>query len=88
MKKIALVIIFLFLPLQSFGKRKIKILKGKDRIVYKKNTIINFNESVVDGELIKPQGGFHQSKARAKFNSLIKYRKDFLDNMLKRARKL
>jgi hypothetical protein len=88
MKKIALVIIFLFLPLQSFGKPKIKIIKGKDKIVYKKNTIINFNERTVDGELIKPKGSYIQSRARAKFNSLIKYRKDFLDNMLKRARKL
>tara|TARA_R110002110_G_scaffold206853_1_gene419044 strand:+ start:59 stop:319 length:261 start_codon:yes stop_codon:yes gene_type:complete len=86
MKKIALVIMFLFLPLQSFGKRK--IIKGKDKIVYKKNTTINFSESVVDGELIKPRGGFHQSKARAKFNSLIIYRKDFVDKMIKNAKKL
>ena len=79
---------FLLISMQVFAKPKIKIVKGKDRIIYKKNTIINFDERTVDGELIKPKGGFIQSRGRAKFNSLIKYRKDFVDNMLKRARKL
>jgi len=88
MKKIMLVIIFLFLPSQGFGKRKAKTIKGKDKIIYKKNTIINFDGSVVDGELIRPKGGFIQSRGRAKFNSLIKYRKDFVDKMIKNARKL
>ena len=70
------------------AKTKVKIIKGKDKIIYKKNTIINFNERTVDGELIKPKGGFIQSRGRAKFNSLIKYRKDFVDNMKKRAKSL
>jgi len=88
MKKIALVLIFVFMPLQSFAKRKVKIIKGKDKIVYKKNTIINFDGSVVDGELIRPKGSFYQGRGRAKFNSLIMYRKDFLDKMIKQAKKL
>ena len=93
MKKIVIGIMFVFvafllISMQVFAKPKIKIVKGKDRIIYKKNTIINFDERTVDGELIKPKGGFIQSRGRAKFNSLIKYRKDFVDNMLKRARKL
>ena len=93
MKKIAIGAMFAFatfllISMQVFAKPKIKIIKGKDKIVYKKNTIINFSERTVDGELIKPKGGFIQSRGRAKFNSLIRYRKDFVDNMLKRARKL
>ncbi len=81
------VALFLF-SMQIFAKPKIKIIKGKDKIIYKKNTIINFEGDVVDGELIKPKGSFHQSRGRAKFNSLIMYRKDFLDKMIKQARKL
>ena len=93
MKKSAFVVVFVLITLllfsiQVFAKPKIKIIKGKDKIIYKKNTIINFNERIVDGELIKPKGGFIQSRGRAKFNSLIKYRKDFVDNMLKRAKKI
>jgi len=88
MKNFALgVCVFLF-SFCVLAKPRVKIVKKKDRIVYKKNTIINFNESIVDGELIKPKGGFIQSRGRAKFNSLIKYRKDFLDKMIKQARKL
>jgi hypothetical protein len=88
MKKIALgVCVFLF-SFCVLAKPKIKVIKGKDKIIYKKNTIINFNERTVDGELIKPKGGFIQSRGRAKFNSLIMYRKDFVDKMIKNARKL
>ena len=88
MKKISLAIFFFLLPLCLFAKPKIKIIKGKDRIVYKKKTIINFDEQTVDGELMKPKGALIQSRGRVKFNSLIQYRKDFLDNMKKRARSL
>ncbi len=93
MKKIALVIMFLFAALlffsmQVFAKPKIKITKGKDKIIYKKNTIINFEGDIVDGELMKPKGSFYQGRGRAKFNSLIMYRKDFLDKMIKQAKKL
>jgi len=92
-KKIAVVVIFLFVTLllfsiQVFAKPKIKIVKSKDRIIYKKNTIINFEGDVVNGELIKPKGSFFQGRGRAKFNSLIMYRKDFLDKMIKQAKKL
>jgi len=88
MKKIALgVCVFLF-SFCVLAKPKIKVIKGKDKIIYKKNTIINFDGSIVDGELIKPKGGFIQSRGRAKFNSLIRYRKDFVDKMIKQAKKL
>ena len=91
MKKSAFVVMFvlvtlLFFSIQVFSKPK--IIKGKDKIIYKKNTTINFEGDIVDGELIKPKGGFIQSRGRAKFNSLIKYRKDFLDKMIKQAKKL
>ena len=88
MKKVFFLLAILSFPLASFAKPKIKIIQTKDKVIYKKNTTINFNEAIVDGELIKPHGGFHQSKARAKFNSLIMYRKDFLDKMIKQAKKL
>ncbi len=90
MKNFAVGVFILLFPFCVFAKTRVKIktIKGKDKIVYKKNTIINFNERTVDGELIKPKGSYIQSRGRVKFNSLIKYRKDFVDNMLKRARKL
>ena len=88
MKNFAVAVCVFLFSFCVLAKPKIKVIKGKDKIVYKKNTIINFNERTVDGELIKPKGGFIQSRGRAKFNSLIKYRKDFVDNMKKRAKSL
>ena len=86
MKKIF--VAFLLFPFCLFAKPKVKVIKGKDRIIYKKKTIINFEEQTVDGEIIKPKGALIQSRGRVKFNSLIQYRKDFLDNMKKRAKSL
>ena len=86
-------IFFIFL-LKIFGvgglmaAPKVVVKKGKDRIVYKKNTEINFIDRIVDGELVRPSGAYHQSRARAKFNSLIMYKKDFLKEMLKKAKTL
>ena len=83
-----ILIAFLLISMQVFAKPKIKIIKGKNKIIYKKNTIINFEGDIVDGELMRPKGSFYQGRGRAKFNSLIMYRKDFLDKMIKQARKL
>ena len=65
-----------------------KVIKGKDKIIYKKNTILNFDGNIVDGEVFKPKGFFFQGRKKAKFKSLIKYRSSFLDKMNKSARKL
>jgi len=81
--KIAILACFLLLsclPFATFAK--------KNKIIYKKKTIINFEDNVVKGELVKPKGAYYQSRGRAKFNSMIMYRKNFIKKMMKDAKKI
>jgi hypothetical protein len=81
---------FLALPAFASAAPKVKIIykQGKDKVMYKKNQNISFDDTTVDGELIKPQGADFSVRSRAKFNSLIQYRKSFLKEMMKSAKKL
>ena len=52
-------------------------------VVYKKETIIDFESLDIEGELVKPQGNLILERKRANFNPLIKLRKDFSQEMTK-----
>jgi hypothetical protein len=47
------------------------------KVVYKKETEIDFEALELEGELVKPQGALLLERRRANFNPLIKLRKDF-----------
>lgn len=64
------------------------VIKGKDKTVFKKKTVVDFEDSTVEGELVRPEGGYILNRGRAKFNSLIRYRPHFVKEMWKAARKL
>jgi len=73
---------FIGAPFATFAK------EAKTKIIYKKKTIIDFEDNVVKGELVKPKGAYYQSRGRAKFNSMIMYRKSFIKKMMKDAKKI
>ncbi len=66
----------------------VKTIRGKDRVMYRKKTVIDFEDSTVEGELVKPEQSSYTVRGRAKFNSLIKYRLNFLTEMWNTARNL
>ena len=66
----------------------VKTIKGKDRVIFKKKTVIDFEDSTVEGELAKPEQSAYTVRGRAKFNSLIRYRAHFVREMWKTARNL
>jgi len=53
----------------------------KPRVVYKKETTIDFEGLDVEGELVKPQGALLQERKSASFNPLIRLRTDFNPEM-------
>jgi hypothetical protein len=55
--------------------------KEEPRVVYKEKTEIDFEGVEVSGELVKPQGSLLLERKRAQFNSMIKLRTDFDDEM-------
>ena len=62
----------LFLILFSLGQET-----EEPKVVYKKETIIDFEGLELEGELVKPQGGLILERQKALFNPLLTLRKDF-----------
>lgn len=56
--------------------------------IYKKKTVYDFEDDVVEGTLVKPEGDYLQSRQRGKQSSLIKIRDNFVPEMLKSAEDL
>tara|TARA_R110000824_G_scaffold400759_2_gene609254 strand:- start:966 stop:1232 length:267 start_codon:yes stop_codon:yes gene_type:complete len=51
------------------------------KVVYKERTEIDFEGVEIQGELVRPQGALLLDRKRAQFNSMIKLRLDFDDEM-------
>ncbi len=54
-------------------------------VSYKKETKYDFDDDMVEGDLVKPDGEMIGSAGKAKHSSLIKVRQHFIPEMLKSA---
>ncbi|MBI3178491.1 MAG: hypothetical protein HYZ27_02445 [Deltaproteobacteria bacterium] len=55
---------------------------GEERVVYKKKTVIDFTDVIIEGELTKPEGSYIVNRKLSKFSSLIKLRENFVPELL------
>lgn len=78
---LALTMTFL-LPSGAWGQSD-TVIDPETGKAYKKKTVYDFEDDVVEGSLVKPEGDYLQSKTRAKKSSLIKLREHFVPEMLK-----
>ena len=60
-----------------------KVIQEADKTVFKKKTVIDFNDVTLEGELTKPEGSYLINRKRTKFGNLIKLRNDFLPELQK-----
>ncbi len=60
-----------------------KVSQEADKTVFKKKTVIDFNDVTLEGELTKPEGSYLINRKRTKFGNLIKLRNDFLPELQK-----
>lgn len=58
---------------------------GGDAVTYKQKTVYDFDDDLVEGDLVRPDGEFIDTRKAAKHSSLIKIRPDFIPEMLKSA---
>lgn len=56
---------------------------GGNGVSYKQKTVYDFDDDTVEGDLVRPDGEFIDSKKLAKHSSLIKIRDNFIPEMLK-----
>ena len=58
---------------------------GGDSVTYKSKTVYDFDDDIVEGDLVRPDGEFVDSRKAAKHSSLIKIRENFIPELLKSA---
>jgi len=54
-------------------------------VVYKKETVYDFEDDVVEGSFIRPEGEYLDARRAARHSSLIRIRESFVPEMLKSA---
>lgn len=60
-----------------------KIVHEADKTVFKKKTVIDFNDVTLEGDLTKPEGSYILNRKKTKFGSLIKLRDNFVPELQK-----
>ena len=68
---------------QSSGAQEDKIVHEADKTVFKKKTVIDFNDVTLEGDLTKPEGSYILNRKKTKFGSLIKLRDNFVPELQK-----
>ena len=61
------------------------VAAAQDNVQYKKETKYDFDDDMVEGDLVKPDGEMVGAAGKAKHSSLIKIRQNFIPEMLKSA---
>ena len=69
----------------AFAFAQAKAPAAGDSVTYKQKTVYDFDDDVVEGDLVRPDGEFVDSRRAAKHSSLIKIRENFIPEMLKSA---
>jgi len=72
-----------FMMVAASGAAFAQAKAGGDQ--YKSKTVYDFDDDVVEGDLVRPDGEMIDAKKGAKHSSLIKIRADFIPEMLKSA---
>jgi len=54
-------------------------------VTYKSKTVYDFDDDTVEGDLVRPDGEFVDTRKGAKHSSLIKIRENFIPEMIKSA---
>jgi hypothetical protein len=57
------------------------VVHEADKTVFKKKTVIDFNDVTLEGDLTKPEGSYILNRKKTRFGSLIKLRDNFNDEL-------
>src|SRR5262245_47922915 len=83
-KALGLVFGLAVLAVPAFAPAQKPPAGGAD-VQYKSKTVYDFDDDLVEGDLVRPDGEFVDSRKAAKHSSLIKIRENFIPEMLKSA---
>ena len=55
---------------------------GDEGVIYRKKTVVSFEDDTIDGDLTRPDGAYVESRKRVRHSNLIRIREDFRDKIL------
>lgn len=66
----------------------VSIANADDKVVYKKRTTIDLSASVIEGDLVRPEGSYLVNRKVSRFSQMIMDRNDFVVELLQSANDL
>jgi hypothetical protein len=66
----------------AWAQSEDELLSASEGVVYKKKTVISFDDDTIDGDLTKPDGAYVESRKKVRHSNLIKIREDFREKIL------
>lgn len=55
---------------------------SEDGVIYRKKTVVSFEDDTIDGDLTRPDGAYVESRKRVRHSNLIRIREDFRERIL------
>lgn len=56
--------------------------EGEAGIIYRKKTVVSFDDDTIDGDLTRPDGVYVESRKRVRHSNLIRIRENFREKIL------
>ena len=57
------------------------MIREDDKVIYEKETRVDFNDGNIDGDLRRPDGDVVRSRRKSEFKSMIQQRRDFNEEL-------
>lgn len=75
------------IPISAFaqeeeGSAEGNAVEGEAGIIYRKKTVVSFDDDTIDGDLTRPDGAYVESRKRVRHSNLIRIREDFREKIL------
>ena len=59
-----------------------RVIREQDKVIYEKETRVDFNDGNIDGSLTRPDGDVVRSRKKSEFQSMIQQRRDFTEELI------
>lgn len=69
-------------PISAFAEEETGTEAGEEGVIYRKKTVVSFEDDTIDGDLTRPDGAYVESRKRVRHSNLIRIREDFRDRIL------
>jgi hypothetical protein len=66
----------------SEGSTEGTAVEGEAGVIYRKKTVVSFDDDTIDGDLTRPDGAYVESRKRVRHSNLIRIREDFREKIL------